>query len=303
MIKSPIAIFAYNRPLHLQRTIEALQQNPESSESELFIFSDGAKTGTEKQVSEVRQVAHSVTGFLSIQIIERNQNIGLAQNIITGINAVLESHKTIIVLEDDLVTSPHFLQFMNRALELYENDERVASVHGFVNPVKGSLPETFFLQHPSSWGWATWQRAWKYFESDGSKLLQQLESEQLTHRFDFEGNYRFTRMLQRQIAGINNSWAIRWYASVLVNDLFCLFPGHPLLENIGNDGSGENCFNDRIYDHHFSSEPVIPVRIQVSENAKARKQYAKYFYSIDSLPARIRIRLQRIVNNIKTQRH
>jgi glycosyltransferase involved in cell wall biosynthesis len=301
MKNSPIALFAYNRPLHLQRTIDALRQNEEAKESELFIFSDGAKEGAESQVAEVRQIAHSVSGFLSIHIIERVQNIGLAQNIITGISSILEHYKTVIVLEDDLVTSPWFLQFMNRALELYQDEENVASVHGFVNPVKGSLPETFFMQHPSSWGWATWRRAWKYFEPDGVKLLNFLETKQLTQRFDFEGNYRFTRMLRRQIEGVNNSWAIRWYASVLVNDLYCLFPGHPLLENIGNDGSGENCFNDRVYDNQFSSEPVFPEKIAVEENTEARKLYAKYFHSIDSLPARIRIRLQRIFNNLKNK--
>ena len=242
MTYAPIAVFAYNRPQHLSRTLNALKNNREAAQSVLYLFLDGAKENTVVQVAEVESVASSITGFAKINIVKREQNIGLAQNIISGINYILSDYETVIVIEDDLMPSAYFLQFMNDGLRMYADNVKVASVHGYVHPLKKKLPQTFFLKYPNSWGWATWRRAWRIFESDGTKLMAQLVDRKLVNQFDFNGNYRFTRMLQRQIDKKNNSWAIRWYASVFLNDMLCLYPGDSFIKDFGNDGSGEKLF-------------------------------------------------------------
>lgn len=296
---APIAVFAYNRPQHLLRTLNALKNNKEAVFSDLFIFLDGAKENNQNLIREVEIVAENCTGFASKKIIKRDKNIGLANNIISGINQVLKDYDRIIVLEDDLMPSPYFLQFMNDGLFVYESDEIVASIHGYRHPLKQPLPPLFFLKYPTSWGWATWRRAWLNFEPDGSKLLARLKEKRKTKEFDFNGNYRFTRMLQRQINGLNNSWAIRWYASVFLNDMLCLYPSESFIKDFGNDGSGENCFNDSIFDVELSEQKIEVDRINLEENRMVRAFYAEYFWHIDSLFSRIKIRIMRVLRKIK----
>lgn len=166
-MNAPIALFVYNRLNHTQRTITALQQNSLAQESELYIFSDGPKdeAGVEK-VETIRKYLKTISGFKSVHIKERPENWGLAKSIIEGATEIVGQFGKIIVLEDDIVTSPHFLKYLNEALDLYQNEEKVISVHGYIYPVKQVLPETFFLRGADCWGWATWQRGWRLFQPD-----------------------------------------------------------------------------------------------------------------------------------------
>src|SRR3989344_4735411 len=207
---APIALFVYNRPEHTRRTVEALLKNEGASESALFVFSDAAKNPVAAEgVQEVRAYLKTITGFKSIEILERRENYGLARSIVEGVTDLTNRFGQVIVLEDDLVTSPYFLRYMNEALALYADEERVVSIHGYVYPVTGTLPETFFLRGTDCWGWATWKRGWDLYEADGAKLLAELKSNNFLESFDFGGAYRFSDMLRRQVRGANDSWAIR----------------------------------------------------------------------------------------------
>lgn len=278
MTLTPIALFVYNRPEHTKKTVEALLKNILASESELFIFSDGYKNESDKNaVMEVRKFIKTISGFKSIQIIERPENWGLAKSIISGVTEIVNKHGRIIVLEDDLVTSPYFLKYMNEALDMYENEELVISVHGYIYPVKEILPETFFLRGADCWGWATWKRGWGLFESDGQKLLGELVARKLTKKFDLDDVYPYTQMLKGQIEGLNDSWAIRWYASAFLKDKLTLYPGRTLVSNIGFDDSGTHAgkvinFEDKIFDR-----PLVLERIPIVENNEALESIKKYF--------------------------
>ena len=203
---APIALFAYNRPWHLRQTVEALLKNSGAGQSNLFIFSDGPKNGkTVEIVEEVRQYIKTITGFKSLTIIERHENYGLGKSIIDGVTVVCDKYNKVIVLEDDLVTSNFFLKFMNDGLKWYESEERVASVHGYMYPVKQALPQIFFVRGADCLGWATWKRAWDLFEPDGQKLYDELQRFGLTAQFDLDGAYPFTQMLKDQIAEIGRA--------------------------------------------------------------------------------------------------
>jgi len=262
---SPIILFVYNRPWHTRQTVEALKQNELASESELFVYSDGPKNAqAEPLVKEVREYLKTVDGFKKVTIIEREKNYGLAANIIDGVTNIVDEYGRVIVLEDDLVTSPGFLRYMNEGLDMYENEEKVASIHGYIYPLKHpeKLPETFFIRGADCWGWATWSRAWKYFEPDGQKLLTELQSRKLMKEFDFGGSYPYTRMLKDQIEGKNNSWAIRWYASAFLRGLFTLYPRYSLVKNIGMDGSGTHCTTET----NIFESPLVPsIRVEKRE--------------------------------------
>ncbi|MGE5700150.1 MAG: glycosyltransferase family 2 protein [Deltaproteobacteria bacterium] len=285
--RAPIALFVYNRPWHAGRTVEALRRNEFAEESDLFVFSDGSKSSADRDaVASVREAARAFSGFRSLTLVERERNLGLAQSIITGVTELLGRRDRIIVLEDDMITSPHFLRFMNEALEFYKDDERVAGIHAYVYSVGEKLADTFFLRGADCWGWATWKRGWDLFEPDGRKLLGELRSRNLQREFDKNGAYPYTEMLEDQIDGKNDSWAVRWYASTFLRDRLCLHPGRSLVKNIGLDDSGTHCGPDDLYDVEAASEPVPVRQIPVEENAGALEAIGRYLKSRRSSRAR-----------------
>jgi len=277
---APVLIFTYNRPWHTMETIEALKKNELAKESELFIYSDEAKDKESiGRVREVREYIKKTDGFKKVTIIEREKNWGLADNIIDGVTKIVNEYGKIIVLEDDLVTSPYFLKFMNDGLEFYKNEERVVSIHGCIYPVKEKLPDTFFIKGADCWGWATWKRGWDLFENDGKKLLNELKQKKLIRKFNFNNSYPYLRMLQDQIEGKNNSWAIRWYASAFLKDKLTLYPGRSLVNNFGFDGSGIHCGSGKEYDSILSNVELVLEKIPIEENLTAKKIIGKFFLS------------------------
>ena len=277
---SPIALFVYNRPLHAKRTVEALARNALASESDLYVFADGAKDAAAVDaVDEVRRYIRTIQGFRTVQVHERDQNFGLARSIVDGVTRTCEEHGRVIVLEDDLVTSPWFLQFMNEALMLYEKSDRVASIHGYCYPTEEPLPETFFLRGADCWGWATWRRAWDLFEPDGAKLLGRLVDAKLEHAFDPDGAFGFSRMLRDQIAGLNDSWAIRWHAACFLENALTLYPGRSLVRNIGNDASGTHSAMTTAFDSPVAEEPIALTPIPCEPNERAHRAFAAFLRS------------------------
>ena len=295
MTYAPILLFTYNRLNHTQHCIKSLQQNLLAQDSELFIYSDAAKTKEqEDEVQAVRSYLHTIQGFKQITIIEREENWGLACNIIDGVTTRVNAYGKVIVLEDDLIVAPHFLEFMNDALEVYKDEPRVGHIQACDFTKNPSLPDTFLIKWTGSWGWATWDRAWKHFNPDGKALLAELESKKLTYTFDFNGKYGFTRMLRRQIEGKNNSWAIRWNASLFLKNILSLNVGRSLVQNVGFDGSGTNCGGGGLYASDIYLER-LPVRLisPIQENLEARQAYVNYYASTNSFWAKAFRRIKR----------
>lgn len=282
---SPIILFVYNRPWHTQQTIKALQDNELAKESDLFIFADGPKTSAANGPSRaVREYIRTVTGFKSITINERETNLGLANSIVDGVTRLCKEYGRVIVLEDDLVVSPYFLNYMNQGLNLYAAEDEVISISGYMDPIKAKLPETFFLRGPDSWGWGTWKRGWDLFEPDGKKLLSEVRKGNLTREFDFNGAYAFTQMLEDQIQGKIDSWAIRWYASAFLKDKLTLFPGRSLVQNIGHDGSGTHCGKTDVFGVEVMNTPLSMKRVPIEENIAAQKAMERFMRNLQPKP-------------------
>ena len=278
---APIALFVYSRPWHTRQTVTALQKNDLSKESSLFVFSDGPRFERDrKNVMAVREYINQIKGFKSVTVVEREVNFGLARSIISGVTEIVNRYGKIIVLEDDIIVSPYFLKFMNEALEFYQEEHKVISIHGYIYPMKIRPPETFFIRGTDCWGWATWKRGWDLFEPDGRKLLNELKRGRLEKKFDINGAYPFTKMLKNQIRRKNDSWAVRWYASAFLNDKLTLYPGRSLAQNIGFDNSGTHCYGTNVLDTEISGEPIPLKPIPIEENVVVLKGIEEYLRSI-----------------------
>lgn len=295
MCFTPILLFVYNRPSHTRRCIESLLKNSLASESHLFIYADGAKDESQQEaVNEVRSYIRSIQGFKQVTLIERNENWGLARNIIDGVTTQVNRYGKVIVLEDDLIVAPYFLQFMNDALETYKDEPKVGHIQACDFTQDPTLPETFLIKWTGSWGWGTWDRAWKHFNPNGKELLKKLEERKLTYTFDFNGKYGFTRMLRRQIEGKNNSWAIRWNASLFLEDILSLNVGRSLVQNEGFDGTGTNCGGGGLYSSNLHLNKLNVIRIKpIEENQEARKAFMRYYGRTNSFWAKAIRRIKR----------
>jgi hypothetical protein len=280
---SPIILFAYNRPWHVKQTVEALKNNFLADQSELFIYSDGPKAQEDHyKVNEVRNFLYRIDGFKVVKIIESSENKGLAQNIISGVTETVNHHGRIIVLEDDLVTSPYFLQYMNESLERYKNDPVVMHIAGYMLPVETeNLPETFFYRAPSCWGWGTWQDSWRLFEKNPGKLMKIFSAKQ-KRSFNLDGCHDFWAHLKANKTGKWETWAIFWYASIHLNRGLCLHPSVSMVRNIGHDGTGSHCRESEQYNVKLSEKPIRYYEKNLHEHQEAVHRIKEFYKKMRS---------------------
>lgn len=253
----PIALFVYNRPRHTQQTLEALQKNELSSESELFIYSDAPKNDAAKaSVVEVRDLIKNVTGFRKVTVIERDKNWGLAASIIDGVTTLINQYGKIIVLEDDLLTSPCFLKYMNDALEFYKDEENIYSITGFsfssefMQFPNEYTADVYLNIRPMSWSWATWKREWNGIDWEIQDFDEFLSTRKKVRQFN-QGGTDLTNMLKMQMSGQLDSWYIRWSYNAFNKGKLTVYPRISLVNNIGHDNTGVHCGVDpkNIYSH------------------------------------------------------
>lgn len=292
---APIILFVYNRPEHTRLTLEALKNNLLADQSELFIYSDASRDDNDRPAVEiVRKEIQAIEGFAKITICLRERNWGLANNIIDGVSELVKKYGRVIVMEDDLIVSPYFLKFMNDALECYKDEPKIGHIHACYFFKNDLLPDTFLTKFVGSWGWATWDRAWKLFNADGAALLNELQQKKLSSEFDINNSYGFTRMLRKQVKGLNQSWAIRWYASLFLHDCYSLNAGKTLVQNIGLDGSGTNCGSGLIISSELSTNEITVIKIEpINENIMARKVIENYYGNTYSFKAKAIRRIKR----------
>lgn len=280
--RAPVALFVYNRPDHTRQTLEALARNRLADQTPLYVFSDGAKpdasVADREKIEATRAVVRSRPWTRQITLIGSDTNRGLAASILGGVTRVLAEHERIIVLEDDIVASPGFLEYMNSALELYAHQPRVMHISGYMYPLGVRERETVFLRVLSCWGWATWARAWRHYNDDIEAHLRRLDTPQRVRKFNVEGHADFYRQLLDNRSGRIRSWAVRWYASWLAQGGVSLFPTQSLVRNVGHDGTGVHCDpNSR-----FDSTPVESVTVKpipVRENLSVRWRINEFYRS------------------------
>lgn len=279
----PIIIFCYNRLSHLQRTFYFLKKNFTSEKHEIIIFSDGPRNkNDEKKILKIRNYLKKINHFKKKTIIERKINFGLHDNIVYGVNNVLEKYTAAIFLEDDLQTNKYFLSNMNYLIRKFKNQKKIGCISGYSYPIKikKEYPDIYLVKGGECWGWATWSDRWKYFNNNANKIYNYLKNTNQLKEFNFEkGNLK---TLKKTIKHKKFSWAIKWHGSLFINKKFTIFPKFPSVNNFGFDASGENCNygNNIYYNKNVKKKYIINLKnkkIEIVENLKIKKELLNFF--------------------------
>lgn len=294
---APIVLFVYNRLWHVKQTISALKNNRDADKSDLFIYADGPKKKAETtEVNGVREYINNISGFRSVTITERKHNLGLANSIIQGVTEVVNAHGKVIVLEDDLDLSPDFLRFMNASLDYYRDDKRVMQISGHMfNTIIEAPTDAIFLPFTNSIGWATWRRAWDNFDLSMPGYETLKENRVLRSQFNIDGAYDYFQLLEMQINGEVESWAIQWYLNVFMKRGMVLYPKHSLIKHIGFGPEATHCHDSgsgSIYATSYSRLPGQEIKfpdISVDQNG-----YRKIQHLLSSQPNWV-ARLKRVI--------
>ncbi|MEY0234617.1 glycosyltransferase [Providencia manganoxydans] len=254
-MNAPICLFVYNRCSHTKKTIESLKKNRIAATTEIFIFSDAAKTKAhEKDVAAVRKYIQSVSGFKKINIILADNNKGLANSIIDGVSYVMKKNESVIVFEDDLITSPVTLEYLNIMLDTYKDNNQIMSITSYNYP-ESTIPtpnnysySNYFTGRPCSWGWATWRDRWESIVWKGNIYDDYLNNKAQQHKFKKYAGTDIHRMLKKQLKNKIDSWAVRFVFNCFIQNKLASYPTKSYITNIGSDGSGthKGLNNDKI---------------------------------------------------------
>ena len=275
---TPIVLFVYNRLSHTMKTLEALQDNFDAERSNLYIYSDAARDELSlKKVEEVRAYIKNFKDFKKIEIIERPENFGLAQSITSGVTEIINDYGKVIVLEDDIVTSPYFLNFMNKALDYYAEHKNVWHVSGWNYPIHDEVQQDYFFMHVMNcWGWGTWKDRWKNFNLDKKDDIYSWDKVKIKE-FDLDNSGIFWNQV---IANKNkkiNTWAVFWYATIFASEGLCLNPSQSFVKNIGFDGSGTNCGEENNQLNIELNQKDIEFSNNIFKNEIAINEIKKFF--------------------------
>ncbi len=249
---APVVVFAYNRPSHLQKTLTWLGQNELADQTVLYVYLDGAKKDAApdqiEKIKEARQTARRFAinpTFKEVHFIERDHNLGLGESIITGVTEVINHHGKCIVLEDDLQTSPLFLDYMNKCLEHYENRKTVFSVSATSRP----HPERFYpsdynydvyvslTHHPTGWG--TWVDRWNQVDWNAALLKEVMKQPEMIDAFRRMEYGDYDALVEQMQTG-KNVWSIRFAFAHFVNHAVSICPIVSYINHIGWDSEATN---------------------------------------------------------------
>ena len=240
---APVVVFCYNRPLHLQRTLESLAANPLAADSDLIVYSDGPRTEHDAEnVKVIRTYLGRLAGFRSVEVKASAKNKGLARSVIEGVSAVIDRFGRAIVMEDDLLCTVDFLQYMNDGLDTFEENPLVMSISGYsfgLSALPDYPEDTALVLRASSYGWATWKDRWAKVDWAVSDFGELMNSAEKKDRLKDAGE-DILPMIIKQQKGLINSWAVRWTYHHVKAGGYCLVPVRSKIKNIGDDGSGSN---------------------------------------------------------------
>ena len=290
----PVILFCYNRLDTLKLTVASLRKNSLAASTELYIFSDASnKPADVDKVKEVRQFIHSIDGFKTVFVTEADQNKGLARSIIDGVSLILKTHEAAIVLEDDLLTSPNFLSYMNQCLEYYQSNHKIFSVSGYTVPIKfpeSQVYDNYFTRRGSSWGWGIWKNRWMSIDWEIPEYKEFSKDVAARKRFNKMGS-DLAGMLDKQMTGKINSWAIRWCYHQFKTDCYTVFPNKSKVQNIGFTEAATHTNTFQLTRFYTKLDESTTERFKLNPFPKLDDVVIKQFTKTYSIATRIKYKL------------
>lgn len=241
---APIMMTTYRRLDHVKRTLEALAANTLAAESDLFITSDGPLDPHRDEVMAVREHLATVSGFRSVTLFARDQNDRLENWRVR--RRLLEQHGRLVYLEEDCVTAPGFLAFINAGLERYQDDPTVFSISGYLPPLPGipsDPPRLLRLGRFNSWGYGIFARSEQMVrcQPEAGEYNRLLDDPAFRRRVNHTVGLPWFGMFRKVCLGEMLAFDVMANLEVLKRQLSVIHPSRSLVDNIGIDGSGEHC--------------------------------------------------------------
>ena len=283
MVFAPIVLFTYNRPEETRKTLQSILTNAECEKSVLYIFSDAPKKETDREkVEQVRKILHELprNRFADIEIIEQTENRGLAKSIISGVQYVFEAHDRIIVLEDDCEVSPYFLNYMNGALEQYENDDSIGSISGYSPELKTKLDtDVYAVLRSCSWSWSCWKKVWDRVDFSVQDYPALRYNKAFIRDMNRAGNDRMYRLI-RQVKYNLQSWSVRFGADLTKRGLLTVYPKYSYVKNIGLESGGVHSSKKapkalKVTNKLAIPQPVFPSKL--TENSEIEGEFRRIY--------------------------
>jgi len=285
---APIILFTYNRPEHTKKALDSLKKNELAGQSKLIVFIDGPKNEEDSlSINKIHSFLKKIDWIKEVEIHRSKENLGLKKSILNGVTTVINTYGKAIILEDDIEISPGFLEYMNSALSLYENNKTVMHISGYVPETyfNNLLPNTFFHSFMSCWGWATWKDRWDLIELDIDKIIGQINDNK--KYFNINNTFNLYEQIKLNKHGTINTWAIFWYASIFINKGLCLYPKKSVVRNIGLDGTGVHYNKIKKNDPATIEnllEKVVLEKQQIKKSILA-EYYYRFFYFFGKYPS------------------
>ncbi|UTW14260.1 hypothetical protein [Marinobacterium rhizophilum] len=274
------------------KTVESLKKNTLAKKTNVYFFSDAPKVGDETKVGMVRSYLTSVSGFLSVNIVERSDNCRVSNNR-GGMEFLLNRYGKVIFMEDDIVTAPGFIRFVNEGLEFSKNIGSVFAVGGHT-PNLYSLRclscDNYYSSRFHGWGFGIWKDRYEKISKIPSWDLIKYDPETVKNLKAMGSD--MTAMIRSESEGRINAFDIRSCYYMAKNEKYMLLPKMALVKNIGLDGSGVHCGADDPYDDALWLKEDFNFDEFVFFNKNIISEYRK-FYSL-SLQRRIVNRIRKI---------
>jgi hypothetical protein len=299
---APIVVFAYRRKKKLQNLINSLLKNNESKNTLIYFFQDSYKDLDDKNdVARVKKYISGVEGFKKKIIISRKKNIGLSNNLISGINFIFKKHNKAIFLEDDLVVSVNFIKFMNQALDKYCKNKKVWHINAWSFDLKENLDrDMFFSRHMNCWGWATWKNRWDKFQNNPERFIK-IFNKEMINEFNFNNQIDNWSQIIRNYRKEISTWAIFWYATIFINNGLCLSFNPSLTKYDGFDldstYSDPHSLHNNIYTNLLSKKSFIKFSNYVREDKNYNKNLFKFIKNKRNILFKIKSILYKIFLN------
>jgi GR25 family glycosyltransferase involved in LPS biosynthesis len=292
---SPIILFVYNRPEHTQKVVQALLKNELAVASTLYVFQDGLRSNANDEERDrwiaTNQYIHSINGFKNIETFVSETNKGCGRSIVSGVTQVLNDHNRVIIVEDDILVSPNYLEYMNQGLNHFEKDERVGSINAYSLQFPFEVPEYYFMYGVNPYGWATWKDRWELYNNDAASLLEKLKAKNSFKNWDFGGT---RKMLESCVkSNFEGAWDVKWYTSLFVNEKLGLFPKTSFSRNIGFDEQATHTqqISEDYQKYQFDSNDLNKFEGNISfnqypviEDAVLKKNIIHFYHKLSNIP-------------------